>query len=122
MKAKARALKPPSKPIRGTKGDTVPPINTLKFMETIGPTAASRKLGVSTTTLHKARKAHLVSKVIEVAATGELRNLGEQVMSAPSVQAEPQSGMTMVMLAFEASKKQIVEQFAHMIGATVLAK
>lgn len=65
------------KPTRD-KGEIVPPLRTLQLVSVMGVTRASKELGVSMTTLHKARKNGYVSKVIEVASDGVLRAIGAE--------------------------------------------
>jgi hypothetical protein len=60
-----------------SKGETVIPIATLALVQKIGVTRASKEIGVSTTTLHKARKGNIVSKVVEIAAESALAHLGD---------------------------------------------
>jgi hypothetical protein len=91
----------------------------MKLMETIGVSRTSRTLGVSTTTLHKARKFGLVSRVIEVAAEGALHNLAPA--AATSAATIPRRGTVMFMLEVEASQADMVRKFADMLGAKLLA-
>ena len=101
--SKARAARPAPRRDLGpqrTKGETVPPVNTLKLMEHLGPTEAARRLGTSTTTLHKVKKHGLASKVIEVASEGELRKIVEGVQpaaAAPPVPAVSKQFISLLM-------------------------
>lgn len=62
-----------------TKGEAVTPVAVLHLIERVGVTAAHRMLGVSTTTLHKARKpGAVVSRVIELASEAKLREMQMQ--------------------------------------------
>lgn len=87
------------------KGEVVTAEDTLRLMSTVGPSRAARYLGVSTTTLHKARNSHEVSKVIEVASAGVLRALS----------AEPVKHLDTVILEVEHHKMPLVEKFAEMV-------
>jgi len=69
-------------------------------MEHLGPTEAARRLGTSTTTLHKVKKHGLASKVIEVASEGELRKIVEGVQpaaAAPPVPAVSKQFISLLM-------------------------
>lgn len=100
------------------KGETVAPTKTLKLMETIGVSRTSRMLGVSTTTLHKARKYNMVSRVIEVAAEGALRSLaGPATSAAPAMH---RSTTAAFILEVDESKREMVLAFANMVGAKLL--
>ena len=92
------------------KGEVVPAEDTLRLMTVVGPSRAARSLGVSTTTLHKARNTHEVSKVIEVAAAGVLRGLN----------AEPTKRLDTFMLEVESHKAPLVEKFAEMLHAKLI--
>lgn len=89
------------------KGEVVPAEDTLRLMTTVGPSRAARYLGVSTTTLHKARNSQEVSKVIEVASAGVLRGLS----------AEPTKHLDTFILEVEHHKTPLVEKFAEMVSA-----
>ena len=103
------------------KGETVTPTATWALMDAVGPSRASRLLGVSTTTLHKTRKHGLVSKVIEVAAHGALRDIGGDTAPSSVMPATLRHSPTMTaILEYEAGKGAMVDQFAQMIGARVL--
>ena len=116
-----------SKSTARTKGAVVPPIHTLRLMDVVGPTRAARDLGTSTTTLYKAQKHKLVSRVIEVAAEGVLRSIGTTSGSAPSHLAprvsEPLVGAPVTeMVIFEATPAVAVQlrKIAAKLGATVV--
>lgn len=97
------------------KGETVQPKRTLALLETVGVSKASRALGVSTTTLHKARKLGLVSKVIEVAADGELQRIGGR---QPAHQAPV---VDLLLLEIDHAKRPIVERLVRAQGGTIVA-
>ena len=118
MKAKPRPqLK---EPVERMKGETVAPIKTLQLMSVMGVSRTSRELGVSTTTLHKARKHNLVSRVIEVAADGKLREISGSANNAnPS--APQHEAKAAFLLEVDSSKRSLVEQFAAMLGGKLIA-
>lgn len=110
------------------KGETVTPINTLTLISRLGVTRAHRELGVSTTTLHKARKSNVVSKVVEIAATAALANLGQPAKAAPqpftqSTGSGKVAGADHIvfLISVERSKEQMVREFARMLGAELIA-
>lgn len=110
------------------KGEAVPPVNLLKLMEAVGPSRASRELGVSTTTLHKAKKYGLVSKSIEVAARAVLLDFaGETAALVADVAPAPATRPTRLerraatfMLEVDPDKAELVEKFADMVQAKLL--
>jgi len=57
------------------KGETVPPINIVQLMQSMRVKDVADHIGTSSTTLHKAVKHGYVSKSLEVAAGGILREL-----------------------------------------------
>ena len=109
---------------RGDKGETVPPVSVLKLMDAVGPSRASRLLGVSTTTLHKVRKHGLVSKVIEVAAHGALRDIGgiQNGHTTSSLPPATTHGSNTGVLILEADPAQMgtIERIVASLGARVI--
>jgi hypothetical protein len=112
------------------KGETTTPTNTLALVQKIGVTRASKELGVSTTTLHKARKSNVVSKVVEIAATFALEHLGDTPRSAslalpPSMPMAPvmsaDGTTTLFLLEVSADKAAMVQKFAQHLGAKLMA-
>jgi hypothetical protein len=125
--------KHPAPPRERVKGETVVPTNTLLLISRIGVTRAHRELGVSTTTLHKARQSGVVSKVVEIAATAALSHLGDTAR-APVRVTEPQpftqttppdritaAGRAVFLISVEQSKAHMVMEFARMLDAEVVA-
>lgn len=115
------------------KGETVKPNATTKLVERDGVTKAAKALGVSTTTLHKARNQHVVSKVVEVAAAGILKyNVAAEddtrsfsppdrpvaIERVPNL--NPSLDTTLYLLEVPSDKVPIVERFAEAIHAHVL--
>ena len=112
-------------PVRGEKGETVVPINTLRLMEWVGPSRASRLLGVSTTTLHKTRTANRVSKVIEVAAEGALLKMEPRPTPVPlgltpMAVTKPTNSMDVLILEADVARLAMIERLAVKLGATVI--
>lgn len=117
------------------KGETVEPIETLKLMRLLGVTKTAHRLGVSTTTLHKARSQSVVSRVIEVAAAGEmLREQRGKVTQKPAetpptngaaeipVVSHMQNGATVIyLLEVKKTHAPTVEKFAEALKAKYLA-
>jgi hypothetical protein len=107
------------------KGDVTDPIKTIQLIDAVGVSRASRSLGVSTTTLHKARKPGAkVSRVIEVAAAGALREIGGEPISAELatfVASVPRSATKAFLLEVDADKASTVEQFAKMVHGKLIA-
>lgn len=106
------------------KGETVPPIKTLQLMAAIGVSKTARTLGVSTTTLHKARNHNLVSRVIEVASAGALREIGAGEatgMASPAMtDGEARRGKAAIVLEVDPSQEPALDSFAKAIGARVV--
>jgi len=93
-------------------------------METIGVTELHRLIGVSTTTLHNARKFGYVSKVIELAAAAELRKLENGTSAAPQGDAFQQfrrAATATFLIEVKANQRSMVKQFAEMMGAKLIA-
>lgn len=128
QKRTVKARKSTAPPAR-VKGETVNPTNTLLLIERIGVTRAHRELGVSTTTLHKARKSGVVSRVVEIAATAALQHLGSPVRAAspqPFTQsASPdrftQEDRAVFLISVDRTKENMVREFARMLGAELIA-
>lgn len=106
------------------KGETTAPLNTLALVQKLGVTRASKELGVSTTTLHKARKGNIVSKVVEIAATHALEHLGKVPAAAALAHVPPAPAVTsfdgtttLFLLEVPAAKAPMVERFAQHLGA-----
>jgi hypothetical protein len=126
QRTKARkAATPPHR----IKGETVQPTNTLLLIERIGVTRAHRELGVSTTTLHKARKSGVVSRVVEIAATAALQHLGAPARASapqPFQHSAPadrftQGDRAVFLISVPREKANMVEQFARMLDAEIVA-
>jgi hypothetical protein len=101
------------KPAR-RKGEVVTPDRLLQLIDAVGVTRSAKLLGVSTTTLHKARKPGAVcSRVHEVAADGALRALGHNEPRQPDA-------THLVLMEYDAAKDGLVAQFSQMIGAKLL--
>lgn len=121
-KTKTKKAAPPQR----VKGETVAPTNTLLLVQRVGVTRAHRELGVSTTTLHKARKQGVVSRVVEIAATATLAQLGKPAEAAPQPFAPKQvshaAGETvMLLVSADPAKAAAIQDFASRLGAEVKA-
>lgn len=110
------------------KGETTSPINTLALVAKIGVTRASKEIGVSTTTLHKARTGNVVSKVVEIAAQHALQHLGDTPAAARLAQAPmpnpiiSASGDTaLIVMEVPVDKAPMVQKFAEHLGAKLIA-
>lgn len=84
------------------KGEAAEPHDTLKLLDSIGVTKASKALGVSTTTLHKARNEGVVSKVIEVAA-------GAVLSDTPNIKMTPDERL-LILIEAPKSRAAVVER------------
>lgn len=112
------------KPVR-QKGEVVSAEHVKELLRKIGTTAAAKKLGVSTTTLHKARNSGLVSKVIEVAAKAELEQIATNgaTITAASHVGQPASKSTdtcVVLLEIRPEQMPFVEKLAIALRANIL--
>lgn len=110
-----------------SRGETIEPKATAELVMRDGVTRAARALGVSTTTLHKARNANEVSKVVEVAAAGllgynaaEPRSFSPRAIARQVPNLNPQLDTTLYLIEVPADRAEIVEQFAEKLGAHVL--
>lgn len=101
------------------RGETVAPLLMLSLMGNVGVTRASKMLGVSTTTLHNARRNNKVSRVIELASEHALHSLSG-VMPATGV-PPPMTKDTTVCL-MEVTKKQgfVIQQLAEAMNVPFL--
>lgn len=108
------------------------PVKTLELMATVGPTRAAKALGVSTTTLHKARRTMEVSKIVEVAASGLLKQPAPVQRAAeahmemksfapsPAAQRRHQEEM-MFVISVAADKAPVVRRFMEMLDAEIIS-
>lgn len=109
------------------KGETVKPVATMALVQKVGVTRASKEIGVSTTTLHKARKSGVVSKVVEIAAEHAMAHLGDHPgATKTSRQAAPaiisHSGDTaLIVMEVPTEKAAMVQKFAEHLGAKLIA-
>jgi len=102
------------------KGETVPPVNTLRLLDSVGASRASRMLGVSTTTLHKARKHQLVSRVIEVAAAGQVAALGDTVLKAPAKRRD-EAIKALFLIEIPQDKVKVMQRLAEALDAELVS-
>lgn len=84
------------------KGEATEANDTLKLLQFLGVTKAARALGVSTTTLHKARNEGVVSKVIEVAA-------GAVLSDTPNIKMTPDERL-LILIEAPKSRAAVVER------------
>lgn len=127
------------------RGETVPPVNILKLVGTLGVTGASRAIGVSTTTIQTARKKNEASKVIEIAAAGVLTGIANGILNGKGLAGAPtkpthvaagevlnpspakapihQPAVGSVVFLVEAPREKVtlLEYFAKSIGAQLIA-
>lgn len=122
-------MKKKAAPAPRSKGETVTPVATLALVQKIGVTRASKEIGVSTTTLHKARKSNVVSKVVEIAAESALTHLGDHpgkrsVAQGP-VAADAiisANGRTaLIVMEVPTDKVEMVQKFSIHLGAKLIA-
>lgn len=112
-----------------SKGETVIPTATLALVQKIGVTRASKEIGVSTTTLHKARKGNIVSKVVEIAAESALAHLGDHPGKrsvatgpiAPAAIASPDGRTALIVMEVPTDKVDMVQKFSIHLGAKLIA-
>lgn len=96
-----------------TKGEVSKPVSLLRLMNQIGPSRTARSVGVSTTTLYKARKTNKVAKVIETAAAGVLA----QEADIPLPKEAKVPDLTAFIIEIPPDKVDIVTRFVEMAGA-----
>lgn len=122
-------MKKKAAPAPRSKGETVVPNATLALVQKIGVTRASKEIGVSTTTLHKARKGNVVSKVVEIAAERALEHLGDHpgkrsVVTgpiAPAAITSPDGRTALIVMEVPADKVDMVQKFSLHLGAKLIA-
>lgn len=106
------------------KGETALPVAVLSVVGKLGVTRASKEIGTSTTTLHKARKNNVVSKVVEIAAAHVLEHLGDVTAAPIRIAAnrnERPRKEAMFLISVAVDKAPIVEQMAKALGAELVA-
>lgn len=107
------------------RGEAVEPKATATLMKEMGPSRASRILGVSTTTLHKAIKLGEVSRVIEVAAEGALvrhpRVPPAKLSAALVTQQGNRVPKRMYLVEVPQNASELLEKLAAAVGGTFLA-
>lgn len=96
------------------KGETATPDATLKLIEALGITRAARLIGTSTTTLHKARKQGIVSKVVEVAATAKLNELSMPLSKDLATSSAPRK---LYLAEVDQDKSEMAEKLLKALGA-----
>ena len=112
---------------------SVAPDKTLMLMKSLGPTRAAQALGVSTTTLYKARATGEVSKVLEIAAEGALsgtlshslaRTVTEPEAPAPAApeavkwpSVAIKEPMALCLVEVPRAKLSMIERLAKALGA-----
>lgn len=106
------------------KGETASPAAAMALVDKIGVTRAAKEIGTSTTTLHKARKAGVISKVVEVAASHALEHLGD-VQTAPIAVSRPTNGgrkpePTLLLIEVAADKAPAIRRVAEALGAEII--
>jgi hypothetical protein len=112
------------------RGETTTPRYTADLVIRDGVTKAAKALGVSTTTLHKARATNEVSKVVEVAAAGILKwakpPAAEERSFSPAARVQevpnlnPSLETDLYLIEVPREQAPLVERFAQAIHAHVL--
>lgn len=102
------------------RGEAVEPKSTATLMKEMGPSRASRILGVSTTTLHKAIKLGEVSRVIEVAAEGALARHPRVPAKLPQPVAVKRSPNRMYLVEVPQAASELLEKLTDAVGGTFL--
>lgn len=100
------------------KGEFVTPQAILALMEQEGPTRAAKELGVSTTTLFKARRGGQVSRVYEVAAAAILGLKMPAREAAPARVAKVERELLMFEVPKE--KEDIIRRAVRSLGGEVV--
>jgi len=119
--AKAKVRQKGARLTERTKGETEKPVKLLQLIATMGITRAARQLGISTTTIHKARRHNVVSRVIEIAAANVLRDLaGKADGDTPKPAVKSDDATISYLMIVARSKAGVVEQFAKAINATLV--
>ncbi len=107
------------------KGETVAPTNTRALIAGIGVTRASRLLGVSTTTLHKARKNTVVSKVIEVGAEAAMKafaaNAGNLAAQGIVITHNGVKDTQLLLIEATPEKCELLGRVAKLLGAETVS-
>lgn len=96
------------------KGEFVAPKAVLNLMREIGPTKAAKQLGVSTTTLYKARRSGEVSRAYEVAAAGIVMGHMPEPTRVSRVERE------LLMFEVPKEKEDIVRRVVRSLGGEVV--
>lgn len=118
-----------------SRGETTTPYNLAQLVGRDGTTRAAKALGVSTTTIHKARTTGEVSKVVEVAAAGllkyaaatqphrpdEARTFEPRAVVHEVPNRNPSLDTKLYLIEVPEAKGAIVERFAEALGAHVLS-
>lgn len=122
-----------------TKGETVKAVAFMQLDKQIGPTKAAKAIGISGTTLYKARTAGRVSRAYEVAANGILSNptaleaarRGDmemlnaalsgpaQASPSPQLHAASADGKTVLIISVPNNKADLLRTVAKQFGAEV---
>ena len=106
------------------KGETVAPVAVLKLLDEIGPARASRKLGISTTTLYKARNSGVVSKSIELAARAVMDTSGSTPAPSNNHAATraktTDEERTVVVMELPNSKVELIRRVAEKFGGEIV--
>jgi hypothetical protein len=121
-KAMPRTKRTVPKPHERQKGYVTDPIKTLQLIDAMGVSRASRHLGVSTTTLHKARKPGAkVSRVIEVGAAGVLREIAQPEHLHANARVSEDHATRAFLMEVDSGQAALVAEFAKMIHGKLIA-
>lgn len=103
------------------KGEFVPPKAVLHLMEQFGPTKAAKQLGVSTTTLYKARRGGEVSRVYEVAASGILgQPAAKPARTALQTEVVAHEERALLLVEVPKEKVSLVRRTIAVLGGEVM--
>lgn len=124
---KAAPAKKPQPATQQFKGDFVPSDAILKYVAATSRAQAARVIGVSTTTLDKARLppegSGFVKKSIEVAARGLLREMGQELTRSasgePNMAAQVSNDVTAFLVKVDASNRDDFLNLARIAKVSV---
>lgn len=105
------------------KGEFVTPKAVLQLMTQLGPTKAARQLGVSPTTLYKARRGGEVSRVYEVAASGILGQPAAAAKPAKTVfqtEMAPNEERALLMVEVPKERVNLIRRAVTAVGGEVM--
>lgn len=99
------------------RGEFIPPVATMKLYKELGPTAAAKALGTSTTRLYNARRKGEVSATLERAAEGILQNQPSASNGAAKLHTVKEAEPVLMLLEAPPDKARIIERLCLALGA-----